>query len=152
MDYNIKYNNKNYYYFIENKLNISSNLFNIFSIENDGNCFYRCLQKYLFDSENKYNILRKAKAQYCKENRNIISNFKKDLEYRYNLYITTVEYINLIGNDKNWANNIDISMRAYFFNINIATYKYSNNNNILEYFHNYSSKDYSNIPLMILIN
>ena len=43
-------------------------------------------------------------------------------------------------------------MRVYFFNINIAKYKYSNNNDILEYIHNYSSQDDSNIPLMILIN
>ncbi len=43
-------------------------------------------------------------------------------------------------------------MSAYFFNINIAIYKYSNNNNILEKNHNYINKDDSNITLMILIN
>ena len=41
---------------------------------------------------------------------------------------------------------------AYLFNINIAIYKYSTNHNILEDIHNYTSKDDSNISLMIIIN
>ena len=65
----------------------------------------------------------------------------------------TDEYINLIGNDANWAADLEIIITAFIFSINIAIYKYTETEEFLEYIHFYGyEEETNNNPIFLLLN
>ena len=65
----------------------------------------------------------------------------------------TDEYINLIGNDANWAADLEIIITAFIFSINIAIYKYTETEDFLEYIHFYGyEEETNNNPIFLLLN
>ena len=109
----------------------------MFKIKLDGNFFFRSLSKFLFDTDNYYNELRKSVSKYYKENKEIINEFQNEVEIRKNVFIKTLDYIELIGEDKNWANDIELSIASFLFNINMAIYQNFDNDNFIEFLYIY---------------
>ena len=86
-------------------------------------------------------------------NKNEIIEFQPNVEIRKDVYISTEDYLNIMGNDKNWAVDIDISISAHIFGLNIDVYKNDIKKNFIEYLYSIISNDNENeIPLLILIN
>ena len=65
----------------------------------------------------------------------------------------TRDYVYMISDEGNWATNIDISVTAYIYNINIAIYLKNDNDDNLKYAHifSYEENNYTQ-PLLILLN
>ena len=65
----------------------------------------------------------------------------------------TRDYVYMISEDGNWATNIDISVTAYIYNINIAIYLKNDNDENLRYTHifTYEKNNYTQ-PLLTLLN
>ena len=86
-------------------------------------------------------------------NKQEIIKFQPTVEIRREVFISTEEYLNLMGCDKNWAVDIDISISAHIFGINIAVYKNDKNKNFIEFIYSIiSNENKDEIPLLILIN
>ena len=63
----------------------------------------------------------------------MINEFQKEVEIRKNAFIKTLDYIELIGQDKNQANDIVLSIAFFIFNINIAIYINLENENLIDF-------------------
>ena len=65
----------------------------------------------------------------------------------------TRDYVYMISEDGNWETNIDISVPAYIYNINIVIYLKNDNDENLRYVHifSYEENNYTQ-PLLILLN
>ena len=154
----IKFNNRNNFYdYVKNGLNIPSNLFNIYKVEGNGNCFYRCLSEFLYGRPDYYKQLRRAVITFCKENINELSSYKEKVEIQDGVLIDTKEYIeNLDEEDTKWSKDIEITASCFLFGINTAIYNNSSNINNkdednIEYLKSYIYDENSTkTPLMIL--
>ena len=127
-------------------------MFNVNKISGDGKSFYRCLSEFLYGKSDYYNSLTKTISSFCKENINVISEFKNKVEIENGVFIDTKEYINNMNQSNYWGNDIDITICSYLFGINVAIYMYSQEKNILSYVYSYIfDEEISYNPLMILI-
>ena len=89
----------------------------------DGNCYFRALSQFLFQTESKYNLLRMTIYTYAKQNIDFISNFQDSVEISPNKFISTRHYIYNMGNNKEWSGDIEIILSTHIFNINIEYIK-----------------------------
>ena len=87
----------------------------------------------------------------CKANLEELSDFQKKVEIRKDKYILIRDYIDMISDEGNWATNIDISVTAFIYNINIAIYLKNEDDEDLKYAHIFSSEDnnYKNLLLLL---
>ena len=72
----------------------------------------------------------------CKANIEELSDFQEDVEIRKDKYILAKDYIDMICDEGNWAANIDISLTAFIYNINIAIHLKNADDEDLRYDHN----------------
>ena len=90
---------------------------------------------------------------FAKKNKEKIIEFQPDVEIRNNIFISTDEYINLIGNNENRAVDIDIYVSSIIFGINIVVYKNIESKDNIEYLSSfYADETNENIPLLLLSN
>ena len=124
------------------------------TITPDGNCFFRSLSEFLYNTEEKYNIIRMVIYMYAKCNVDVISEFQPNVEIKRNNYIDTATYINNMGKDKYWAGDLEMQLACFIFGIKIAIY--NNENNANEYYiqkeDNETTEKYYFINLIILSN
>ena len=85
--------------------------------------------------------VRNTISNVCKANIEVLSDFQAEVEIRKDKYILTRNYIDMISDDGNWATNIDISITAYIYNINIAIYLKNEDDEDLRYAHIYSYEE-----------
>ena len=104
-------------YIQKKKQNIEKNKINFVNVNPDGNCFYYCLSEFLFSNSLHHRFIRNAVSLFCKKNKEKIIEFQRDVEIRNNIFISTDEYINLIGNNGNWAIDIDIYVSSIIFEL-----------------------------------
>ena len=67
---------------IKNKIDIPINSINIFKVDSDGNCYYRCLSQFLYDTREKHAELRNIIYQFCNSNKDVITEFQPQVEIR----------------------------------------------------------------------
>ena len=152
-NFNITYDSNILFDYVKEKSNIDKKYFTIIKVNSDGNCFYSALSEFLYSNSLYHKFIRNAVSSYCQINKDIIIDFQDSVEIRNNIFINTEEYINIMGNDKNWAVDIDIYISAFLFGINIVIYKFEVDKNYIEFLSSfYSDENNRNIPLCILIN
>ena len=119
----------------------------------DGNCFYKCLSKFLYCKTEYDDKLRGGVLRFCKDNINEISNYQNKVKIQNEKLINTVDYINNIDKSNDWAEDIELMITSFIFELNIAIYHYSedkkNLNYVKAYIYEYNT---INNPSMILIN
>ena len=149
----IKYKNMNMYIYIISKKNITKTRYILINIDKDGNCFYKCVSFFLYGTMAYHREVRNTISNVCKANIEVLSDFQAEVEIRKDKYIPTRDYIYMISDEGNWATNIDISVTAYIYNINIAIYFNDEKDEELRYAHifSYEDNDYKN-PLLLLQN
>ena len=101
----------------------------------------------MYGVPNYYQVIRELITEICKSNREYLVEFQNTVEIRHEQYINTKDYIEIMGQDGNWATNIDISVTAYIYNINIAVYIEENNNKEYQYAHLFTYDETNNINL-----
>ena len=103
-----------------------------------------------------HNIIDSLEMQFfyfAKKNKEKIIEPQPDAEIRNNIFISTDKYINLIGNNGNWAIDIDIYVSSIIFGINIVVYKNIESKDNIEYLSSfYADETNENIPLLLLSN
>ena len=149
----IKCKNMNMYNYIITKNNIPNKCYKQINIDKDGNCFYKCVSYFLYGTIDYHREIRNTISNVCKANLEEICDFQETVEIRKDKYILTRNYIDMISDEGNWATNIDISVTAYIYNINIAIYLKNEDDEDLRYAHLYSYEEnnYKN-PLLLLLN
>ena len=110
---------------------------NKIEITQDGNCFYRCISEFLYDTEDKYNLIRMAIYTYAISNINEITQFQPTVEIKRNRFIDTKTYIINMNQNKFWAGDIEMNIACYIFGISIILYKSITNEFIFEDYHEY---------------
>ena len=80
--FNIKNSNDKLYNFVKNKIDIPINSINIFKVDSDGNCYYRCLSQFLYDTPEKHPEFRNIIYQFCNSNKDVITEFQPQVEIR----------------------------------------------------------------------
>ena len=153
---NMKYNSNKLYNFIKNKMNIpiyDEYKVREFRIFNKDNSFYRCLSLFLYARYDDYDRLRKGVTVYCKNNINNINNIINKVEIEEGNYMNTRDYINTMENNTVFITDIELMISSLIFGINIATYRYINDRNNMEFINSfiYEENNLDN-PSMILIN
>ena len=108
---------------IKKKINLEKSLLNITTITPDGNCFFRCLSQFLYQTEEKYKIIRMAIFTYARTNINTISEFQPTVELTNHKFINTHEYIYNMGKNKEWAGDIEMQLATFIFGITIVVYR-----------------------------
>ena len=83
---------------LKNNLN-NEQVYKIY-ITGDGNCFFRCVSDFLYQTEEKYNLKRMAIFKYDITYINEITDFQPDVKINPNAYIDTRIYINNMGTYK----------------------------------------------------
>ena len=147
---------------IKNKLDIEKSLIKIVDVNPDGNCFFRCVSQFLFETEEKFNLIRLAIYTYAKANLDNIVEFQPTVEISNNKYIDTSIYIKNMGCNKEWSGDIEMQLASFIFGINIYIYRdfYINADNEKEYdnlFHfvmDYINENIKNedIPFMLILH
>ena len=92
-----KYNSNILYNDIKNKNNIPINNIEIIDVNHKGNCYFRVLSEFLYDTSENFRFLRNSIFTYCLENKNQIIEFQLSVEIRKNKYIPTSKYIEIMG-------------------------------------------------------
>ena len=149
--FNIKISNENLFDYVKNKRDIPLKSIIFIKVDSDGNCYYRCLSKFLYDTDQKHKELRNLIYEFCNSNKEIIAEFQPQVEIRNNTFINTLDYIQNISDDKFWATDIELSISSFIFGINIAVYKSKDTNN-LQYLYSFMNDENNKIPLMVLWN
>ena len=108
------------YIYIISKKNITKTRYILINIDKDGNCFYKCVSFFLYGTMAYHREVRNTISNVCKAYIEVLSDFQAEVEIRKDKYIPTRDYIYMISDEGNWATNIDISVTAYIYNINIA--------------------------------
>ena len=99
------------------------------SVVGDGNCFFRCLSKYIGKTEDNYKFYRKIVYDYINLNKDILKVFfpqyegetDENFNKRYDIYIANVK------NDKNFATDFEISAASIILKKGIIIYKKTSN-------------------------
>ena len=149
--FNIKISNENLFNYVINKRDIPLKSINFITVASDGNCYYRCLSNFLYDTDQKHKELRNIIYEFCNSNKKIIAEFQPQVEIRNDTFINTLDYIQNICNNKFWATDIELAISSFIFGINIAVYKSKDSNN-LQYLHSFINNENNKIPLMVLWN
>ena len=131
----------NMYNYIISKNNITKKQYKLINIDKDGNCFYKCVSYFLYGTIAYHREVRNTISNVCKANLEELSDFQEDVEIRKDKYILARVYIDMISDEGNWATNIDISITAYIYNINIAIYLKNADDEDLRYAHIFSYED-----------
>lgn len=134
-----------------NKRDIPLKTISFITVASDGNCYYRCLSNFLYDTDQKHKELRNIIYEFCNSNKEMIAEFQPQVEIRNNTLINTLDYIQNICNNKFWATDIELAISSFIFGINIAVYISKDRNN-LQYLHSYINNENNKIPLMVLWN
>ena len=118
-------------------------------MESDGNCFYRCISYFIYGNELKHSSIRKYICEKAKENN--INNSER-INLIENIDLSQSQYIkNNMQKDGSFAGDYEISIAHKAYNINIAVYRPSNNNNELLFMNFYNENNNYNRNLLILI-
>ena len=154
--------NNKYVDLIKNKLDIEKSLIKIVDVNPDGNCFFRCVSQFLFETEEKFNLIRLAIYTYAKANLENIVKFQPTVEISINKYMDTSTYIKNMGCNKEWRGDIEMQLASFIFGISIYIYRdfYINDDNEIEYDNlihfvmDYINENINNedIPLMLILH
>lgn len=144
----IRYNSHQFFNYISNKIKISLSNVKELKIIGNGNCFYKCLAKFLYGKFEYDERLRKGVVTFCKDNIDEIYNYKNKVELDNGDSIDTKEYINEIEKENT---DVDIMVSCYMFDINVV-FKYSNNKNSIQCTDCFLYEDNYNSPTMALLN
>ena len=149
----IRYNCNSFFNSIKNKLIISIKNFKESRVIGEGNCFFKCLSKFLYCRIEYDEKLQRSISIFCKDNINEINNYQNKVKLQNGEIMNTTDYINNLQKKSNWATDIDIIISCFIFGINIAIYKYSDDKKNLEYVKSfvYDERNMNN-PTMVLIN
>ena len=150
---NMRYNNEIFFNKIISGSNIPLKLANMYIVEGEGDCFYRCLSIFLYGKETYYHTLRKLVMTFCKNNISELTDFKKEVEIRNGVFMNTKQYIDNMEKNIYWSNDIEVTISSYLFCMNISIYLFSNDRANFEYVYSYIFDENNiNNPLMILVN
>ena len=149
----IRYNSNTYFEQVKNKSLIPIENMKEATVYGAGNCFYKCLSKFLYCKVEFDENLRRGILTICQDNIYEINNYQNKVKIQNDEIIDTIDYINNMDKNINWASEIDIIITCFSFEMNIAIYKYSDDKNNLEYINSFIyDANISNNPTMILIN
>ena len=108
-----------YIYKITNNKNIiSKNYFENIKIFPDGNCFYRSLSKFLWDTENYHINIRNIIYNYALINKNTLDLENKVIENNGSTFSAEL-YLNKIQIPGIYAGELEIHLASLIFNISI---------------------------------
>ena len=109
------------------KIFIPVSYFNIISIYQDGNCFFRAVSKFLTDDEKYYLYFRNIVYNYFKIHKTEILIQNPYIYYNGNS-IDLEDYINLLKNSGAFDGKLEIGIISKIFNISIYVLEATDNN------------------------
>ena len=110
------------YNYILSRINILDKPYKLINIDKARNYFYICVSYYLYGIIEYHSEIRKIISNVCKDKLEELCDFQEKVEIKIDKFLRTKDYIYMISKEGNWATNIDISLTAYIYNINIAKY------------------------------
>ena len=148
-----KYNCACFYNNVVGDLDIQKKMCFIFKIDDDKYSFYKCLSEFLYGKKDYYKAIKNGVNNFCKENSEEINNLHNELEIREGVFISTLDYIDLMD-VTDYATDVDIIVCSYLFGITISVYdnpKDKEEKNY-EHIHSYIYEEAGGEnPLMILL-
>ena len=97
------------------------------TVTGDGNCLYRCMSCYLYETEEKFNEIRMKIYSEAKSNKDNIKQFfleNNTDDIIVNTKINT--YIEKIKENKFYGGIIEISIFINLYKVNVSLYKLEN--------------------------
>jgi OTU domain-containing protein 5 len=112
------------------------------NVNGDGNCLYRCISYFLYNTEDRYQEIRQTMIQWITENPDHMmpnhESFRQNV-YNHHKKKSVNQFIEKHKQNKKWGNNTCISAIAFAFQIDIEViistrtnsqhYKTGRNNN-----------------------
>jgi len=144
---NNKYINEQLYQKVLKHENITKDIIDIKNVEGDGNCFYRAISQFLFGDESFH---QKIREEIFKEAQKREKNDLKEISLLENTDLSATNYINNIQFDGGFAGDYEISIAHKLYNINIAVYRFKDDND-LSFIRFYNDKGKNKKDLLILI-
>ena len=149
----IRYNSNKFINSIQNKLDIQTSHTKEAKMIGNGNCFYKCLSKFLYCKTEYDEKLRDGVLRFCKDNNIKISNYLNQVKTQNDELINTVDYINNVNKNNDWSEDIELTICSFVFEMNIAIYKYTEDRKKLQFIKSYIFEENNiNNPTMIVIN
>ena len=147
---NNKYINEQLYQKIINHENISKDIIDIKNVEGDGNCFYRAISLFLLNNELFHQSIRE---EIFKKAQKREKNDLKGINLLENTDLSATNYINNMQFDGGFAGDYEISIAHKLYNINIAVYRFEDDNNLsFIKFYNDDGNNKKNLLILIYIN
>ena len=119
--------------------------FDIYEVKRDGNCFYRCLSKHLFDTEERHFEIRENIVKYIKLNK---SQYEHYIDGNFEKHVQNQSHTD--GRTSSWGTEAEILAAANLFNIQIIVYSIHAGNKMEQMFKP-ESKTNLNTNIMHLI-
>lgn len=124
---NSKYINEQLYQKVLNHEDLSKDIIDIKNFEGDGNCFYRAISQFLLNNELSHKLIRDEIFKTAQKRER---NDLKGINLLENYDLSATNYINNIQFDGGFAGDYEISIAHQLYNINIAVYKFNDDNNL----------------------
>ena len=129
---------------------IATDLINIVNVEKDGNCFYRVISYFLYNNQNKYNEIRNKIKERARE---MHRNNPQNLHLIEGLDLSQTSYLNNRMNNGDFAGDYEISIAHKLYNINIAVYRFKDDNDLsFIKFYNDDGNNKKNLLILVYIN
>ena len=148
-----RYINQQFYPIVRNRSNINPNNLRIENVIGDGNCLFRSLSRFIFESEDLYPLFMREMYEEVVRRRNNYPDITLGNEIGP-LHINV--YIDHFQNDQFYGGELEISIASSLYNIKIATLEDLRTNedipigySFINYYNNDNSEDRH---LMILLN
>jgi len=147
---NNNYINEQLYQKILNHENISKDMIDIKDVEGDGNCFYRAISQFLLNNELFHQSIRDEIFKRAKKRD---KNDLKGINLLENTNLSATNYINNMQFDGGFAGDYEISIAHKLYNINIAVYRFKDDNDLsFIKFYNDDGNNNKNLLILVYIN
>jgi len=122
-----KYINEQLYQKVLNHENLSKDIIDIKNVKSDGNCFYRAISQFLTGNELSHQSIRNEIFKFAQKRK---GNDLKGINLLENYELSATNYINNIQIDGGFAGDLEISIAHKLYDINIAVYRFKDENNL----------------------
>ena len=141
--------NEQLYQKVLNHENLSKDIIDIINVEGDGNCFYRAISQFLLKNELFHQSIREEIFKKAQERER---NDLKGINLLENDDLSATNYINNMQFDGGFAGDYEISIAHQLYGINIAVYRFKDDNdNDLSFIKFYNDDGNNKRDLLILI-